>query len=204
MGRSAAILVVYFPEDGDAVQDSPRLTLIVVDPVEVWDGGGQIRDRIGRWTKERGRSPRLYPSSLVWCVRKPGRELGESIALWLAWQRVAREVADGVLGAEFDRANRVEVQARIRDAEEVARDEVWASYRFVSQSVSGLKIIDLGASHASGSDTLCGHIIGALKSGPFSMSPSEQAISTGTGHLLLEKRKLGRSPVCASAFSMVH
>ena len=34
----------------------------------------QAVDRIGQWTKERGKSPRLYPGSLVWCAKKPGRE----------------------------------------------------------------------------------------------------------------------------------
>ena len=113
--------------------------------------------------------PRLYPGALVWCARKPGRDLRESVELWLAWRRVAHEVAQGVLGAEFDRADRAEVQARVKEAEEVAREEVWADYRFVAlgdaQAVDGLKVIDLGAGHASGSETLCGRIIAALKSG---------------------------------------
>ena len=88
--------------------------------------------------------------------------------MWLAWQRVVREVAEGVLGAEFDRADRAEVNARVKDSETAAKDEVWAGYRFValsdSQSQGGLKIIDLGAGHASASETLCGRIVGALKS----------------------------------------
>ena len=81
---------------------------------------------------------------------------------------MAREVAKGVLGPEFDHAERVEVQARVKDMEEASKDEVWAGYRFValsdSQEQCGLKIIDLGAGHASASETLCGRIIGALKS----------------------------------------
>jgi hypothetical protein len=80
---------------------------------------------------------------------------------------VAREVAEGILGAEFDRTDRAEVQAKVKDAEEAAKDEVWSGYRFValsdSKSGNGLKIIDLGAGHASASETLCGRIIGALK-----------------------------------------
>ena len=111
--------------------------------------------------------PRLYPGSLVWCTRKPGRELREKVELWLAWQRVEREVAEGVLGTEYDRADRSEVHARVRDAEEAAREEVWAGYRFValadSQGRQGLKIVDLGAGHASAGESLCGRIIGALK-----------------------------------------
>ncbi len=165
--RGATVPVVPFPEDGAAVQDSPRLTLIVLDPEMEWMDGSQAVEQIGRWTRERGESPRLYPGSLVWCVRKPGRELRERVELWLAWQRVAREVAEGVHGAEFDRADRADVQAKVRDAEEAAKDEVWAGYRFVAladnQEQQGLKSIDLGAGHASGSETLCGRIISALK-----------------------------------------
>ena len=167
--RGAPVPVVYFPEDGEAVQDSPRLTLVVLNPEEEWRGSDQKAKRIGRWTRERGKSPRLYAGALVWCARKPGRDLRESVELWLAWRRVAQEVSQGVLGAEFDQADRAEVQAKVRDAEEVAKDEVWAGYRFVAlgdaQAAEGLKVIDLGAGHSSGSETLCGRVIAALKSG---------------------------------------
>ena len=167
--RGAPVLVVYFPEDGDAVQDSPRLTLIVLKPEDEWGGSDQQAKQIGQWTRERGKSPRLYPGALVWCAKKPGRDLRESVELWLAWRRVAQEVSQGVLGAEFDQADRAGVQARVRDAEEVAKDEVWAGYRFVAlrdtQSAEELKVIDLGAGHSSGSETLCGRVIAALKSG---------------------------------------
>ena len=165
--RGAAIPVAFFPEDSAAVQDSPRLAVIVLDPEAEWRDGDQVVERIGDWTKERGNSPRLYPGSLVWCARKPGRELREKVELWLAWQRVEREVAEGVLGTEYDRADRSEVHARVRDAEEAAREEVWAGYRFVAladaQERHGLKIVDLGAGHASAGETLCGRIISALK-----------------------------------------
>ena len=166
--RGATVPVVVFPEDSAAVQDSPRLALTVLDPETEWKDGDQVIERIGAWTKERGKSPRLYPGSLVWCARKPGRELRDKVELWLAWQRVAAELAEGVLGAEFDRADRSGVQTKVKDAEEASKDEVWASYRFVvlsdSQGQSGLKIIDLGAGHSSASETLCGRIIRALKS----------------------------------------
>ena len=166
--RGATIPVVFFPEDSAAVQDSPRLALIVLDPDTEWKDGDRVVERIGDWTKERGKSPRLYPGSLVWCARKPGRELREKVELWLAWQRVAREVTEGVLGTEFDRADRADVQAKVSDADVASKDEVWASYRFVTlsdtQERHGLRIIDLGAGHSSASETLCGRIIGALKS----------------------------------------
>ena len=167
--RGVPVPVVYFPENGDAVQDSPRLTLIALDPAEEWRGNDQLIQRIGRWTRERGRSPRLYPAALVWCTRKPGRELRENVELWLAWRRVAQEVSRGVLGAEFDRVDRADVQARVRDAEQAAKDEEWAGYRFVAlgdaQSANGLKVIDVGAGHSSSSETLGGRVVAALKSG---------------------------------------
>ena len=166
--RGATLPVIPFPEEGASIQDSPRLALIVLDPETEWKDGDPVVERIADWTKERGKSPRLYPGSLVWCARKPGPQLREKVELWLAWRRVADEVATGVLGTEFDRADRAQVQSKVRDAEEAAKDEVWASYRFVALSDAnekqGLKIIDLGAGHASASETLCGRVISALKS----------------------------------------
>ena len=166
--QGASLPVVVFPEDSSAVQDSPRLVLTVLDPETEWTGSDQAIEQIHDWTRERGRSPRLYPGSLVWCARRPGRELRDRVELWLAWQRVVREVAEGVLGAKFDRMDRAEVRDKVRDAEEAAKDEVWASYRFVilsdSQGETGLRHIDLGAGHASATETLCGRIVGALKS----------------------------------------
>ena len=165
--RGATLPLVPFPEDGAAIQDTPRLMLVILDPEIEWKDGSQTVERIARWTSERGKSPRLYPGSLVWCARKPGRELRERVELWLAWQRVSREMMEGVLGPEFDRADRVEVQAKVKDAEAAARDEVWGSYRFVAladgKAETRLKIIDLGAGHSSASETLCGRVIGALK-----------------------------------------
>jgi hypothetical protein len=101
-------------------------------------------------------------------VKKPGRDLRDKVELWLAWQRVARDVAEGRLGTDFDRADRAEVQAQVSTAEGEAQDEVWGGYRFVvladNQEPDGLKTIDLGAGHASSSETLCGRVIAALKS----------------------------------------
>src|SRR6266571_4585726 len=84
-----------------------------------------LREQIAEWTKQRGKSPRLYPGSLVWCFKKPGRDLREKVELWLAWKRVAREVAEGTLGGDFDRADRAEIQSKVTAAEEVGKDEVW-------------------------------------------------------------------------------
>ncbi len=171
--KGSAMPVSYFPEDAAAVADSRRLTAVVIDPRTEWDAAGETRRRISRWTRERGNSPRLYPGALVWCIKKPGRELRDSIAERLAWQRVARDVDEGLLGAEFSDANRNEVQAKVKETEQAAREEVWASYRFVALldaqakdnlAEDGLKVCDLGMGHANNGSTLLGRVIDALKS----------------------------------------
>lgn len=160
--------MVPFPADGTAVQDTPKLTLVIVDPEFDWTGDGWLRQQIAEWTKQRGKSPRLYPGSLIWCLKKPGRNLREKVELWLAWKRVAQEIAEGTLGGDFDRSDRAEIQSKVADAEEAAKDEVWGGYRFIvladNQEPDGLKIIDLGAGHSSSGETLCGRVITALKS----------------------------------------
>lgn len=166
--RGASIPIVPFPADGTAVQDTPRLTLVMVGPESEWTGSGILRDQIAEWTKQRGKSPRLYPGSLVWCLKKPGRNLRDKVELWLAWKRVTKEIAEGILGGDFDRADRADIQSKVSDAEEAAKDEVWGGYRYAviadSQEPGGLKTIDLGAGHSSGGETLCGRVITALKS----------------------------------------
>ena len=112
--------------------------------------------------------PRLYPGALVWCLKKPGRSLRDKVELVLAWSRVARDVAEGTLGHEFDKSDRAELQSQVKDAEEAAKDEVWGDYRFAvvadRQDTDGLKVIDLGAGHSSSGETLCGRVLAALKS----------------------------------------
>ena len=166
--RGASIPLVPFPPDGPAVPDTPKLTLIIVDPEDEWTGEGTLRQQIAAWTKQRGKSPRLYPGALVWCLKRPGRDFREKVELWLAWKRVAREIAEGTLGGDFDRTDRAEIESKVADAEEAAKDEVWGGYRFVviadSQEPDGLKTIDLGAGHSSSGETLCGRVITALKS----------------------------------------
>ncbi|MGH7233704.1 MAG: DUF499 domain-containing protein, partial [Nitrospiraceae bacterium] len=166
--RGSVMPLVPFPEDGSAIQDTPRLTLVVADPESEWEDRGELRTSIAEWTKWRGKSPRLYPGSLVWCIRKPGRDLKEKVELWLSWKRVEKDIADGTLEGDFERSDRTEISTKPRESEELARDEVWASYRFAvladGAEADGLKIIDLGAGHATASETLCGRVIAALKS----------------------------------------
>jgi Protein of unknown function (DUF499) len=166
--RGAAIPVERFPQDGTEIPDRPRLTLVVADPEEEWSGAGSLRVQLAEWTRNRGKSPRLYPGALVWCVKKPGRDLRDKVELALAWKRVAHEVAEGTLGGEFDRNDRADLQSKVKDAEAAAKDEVWGDYRFAvladGQEADGLKVIDLGAGHSSSNETLCGRVIAALKS----------------------------------------
>jgi hypothetical protein len=166
--RGTSLPFVMFPEDGTAIQDTPRLTLVILAPESEWRGNGDLRKTIAEWTKQRGKSPRLYPGSLIWCVRKPGRDLKDKMETWLAWKNVEKGLADGTLTGEFDRADRSEVSNKVKDAEEAAKDEVWASYRYViladNKEADGLRVIDLGAGHASNSETLCGRVLTALKS----------------------------------------
>ena len=162
--RGTTLPVVLLPEDGAAIPDSPRLTIVVVDPESEWQDDTLANSRIADWTRTRNESPRLYPGALIWCGKKLGQALHDKVAHWLAWRRVAQEVAEGILGTEVDLA---EVQAWVQEAEDAAHDEVWASYRLVAladaKTESGLRIIDLGAGHASASETLCGRIVTALK-----------------------------------------
>ncbi len=166
--KRGASVPVLFPPDGSDVPDSPRLAIGVVDAETEWSSQKAIREQIADWTARRNKSDRLYPAALVWCLRKPGRDLRDKVELWLAWKRVAKEVSEGTLGAEYDKTDRAEIAAKVQTAEEEAEDEVWASYRFVvladSQEPDGLKVIDLGAGHASSKETLAGRILSALKS----------------------------------------
>ena len=164
--QGSRIRKVYFPEDSNAVGDDPRMTLVVVSPEEEWRENGPIAERIGQWTRERGRSPRLYPAALVWCIRKPGRDLQDKVELWLAWQKVRSEIDAGTMGPEFERPELNAVSQQIRSAEEEAVEEVKASYRFValgdSQAENGLKTIDLGAGYSRGGPTISERVVAAL------------------------------------------
>ena len=164
--QGGRIRKVYFPENSNAVGDDPRMTLVVVSPEEEWRENGPIAERINQWTRERGRSPRLYPAALVWCIRKPGRDLQDKVELWLAWQKVRSEIDAGTMGPEFERPELNAVSQQIRSAEEEAVEEVKASYRFValgdSQAENGLKTIDLGAGYSRGGPTLSERVVAAL------------------------------------------
>lgn len=166
--RGRNVPVIPFPPDGPEVQDSPKLSIVLMHPSVHWGDNKDLVGQVAEWTKQRGTSPRLYPGSLVWCFKKPGKELRDKVEAWLAWKRVKREIDEGLLGNDFDRTDRSDLQSKVKVSEDAAKDEAWASYRFVvladSQASNGLNVIDLGAGHASSGESLCGRIISALKS----------------------------------------
>lgn len=166
--KSKSLPVIPFPEDGSAVPDTTRLSLVVLDPDYEWTENGELRAKILDWTRNRGKSPRLYPGALIWCVRRPGRDLRIRVESLLAWRKVHREFLDSTLAGEFDRSDSEEINTKLRDAEEAAKDEVWAAYRYIvlydNKTESGLAVIDLGAGHASSGETLTGRVVTTLKS----------------------------------------
>ena len=168
--QRASMPRVYFPADGTTVPDTPRLTVVVVDPETEWTGKADddVRKRLAEWTRTRGTAPRLYPGALVWTLKKPGRELRGKVEQWLAWKRVAAEISAGALGTELEKAEVAEIRTNVTEAGDAAREEVWGDYRFVviadNNAPDGLRPIDLGAGHSSNSESLCGRVISALKS----------------------------------------
>jgi hypothetical protein len=165
---AAGVPVVFFPADSSDIQDSPRLTIIVGDPDAEWTGAGPLRQQMAEWTKQRGKSPRLYPGALVWCIKKPGRDFRDKVEQGLAWRKVEKDIQSGVLGSEFDRTELADVRKNVATAEGDAKDEVWAGYRYAvladNGEPDGLNAIDLGAGHSSSGESLCGRVIQALKS----------------------------------------
>lgn len=169
--KNADVALVMFPADGAAIPDLPKLTLVVVSPEMEWDedSGEPPPAQLLDWTMRRGNAPRLYPGALVWCMKKPGRDLRQKVETMLAWRRVKQEVADGILGKEFTPADRAELQMKAGEAEDTAKESVWASYSYAAilarkQDGNRLEVINLGAGHSSSSETLCGRVVTALRS----------------------------------------
>jgi len=167
--RGKILPVIPFPEDGTSVQDTTKLVLVVLSPDYEWIDDGSTRKTIYEWTRNRGQSPRLYPGSLIWCIRKQGRDLRTKVETLLAWRNVERDFLDGSLAGEFDGSDKEEIRTKRADADDAVVDEVWAGYRFVvvydPRDDSGVRVIDLGAGHANAGETLSGRVISTLKSG---------------------------------------
>ena len=163
--QSSPVPIVLFPETNEDIPDKPKLTLVVVDPDKSLDD--DIRKRLSSWTKTRADSRRLYPASIVWAVRRQGRELLDRVENYLAWKHVFDEITSGLLG-DFEQTERRNAQGEVRNAEEDARDEIWASYQYAlfydGSEKDGLKLIALGAGHASAGDSLALRVVEAMKS----------------------------------------
>ena len=166
--RASSIAVESLKTDAVDIPDRPRLTAVVVGPAFEWTGDAGLRTKVAEWAVGAPAKRRLYPASLVWCFKKPGRDLRDKVELMLAWRRVEIEVAAGGLGTEFDRGDRAELRASVKEAEDAARDEVWAGYRFAvladTKAADAVRVIDLGAGHSSGGESLTGRVLAALKS----------------------------------------
>lgn len=166
--KGASVPITPFPKDSSEITDTPKLSIVIVDPEAEWTDAGPLRQQISEWTRQRGKSPRLYPAALVWCIRKPGRDLRDKVEQWLAWKCVEREILNGTLGGDFDRTERTDIRSNVGSAEAAARDEIWASYRFAviadAEGAGRLQPIDLGAGHSSSGETLCSRVISALRS----------------------------------------
>ena len=155
----------FFPMDGAAVADAPRLTLAVLDPRWEWDS--DVRRLLSEWTVRRDSSPRLYPGALVWCVKKRGQDLREKAAWSLAWEDVRRDLAQGALGTEISEEDKREIERNCREELEAAREEVWSSYRFAvladGGEEDGVKHLDLGVGHSSSGRNLRERILAAMR-----------------------------------------
>jgi hypothetical protein len=167
--KNSNIPLVFYPSEPGVIPDSPKLTLIVIDPSLEWPDDNSLRQKISEWTINRGTSPRLYPGALIWCVKKQGREMQKSAENRLAWERIDREASDGTLGNDFSKDEITDIRAKITLAKDTVKNEVWGGYRYIiiydAKEQDSLKVIDLGAGHSSSSETLSGRIINALKSG---------------------------------------
>ena len=101
------------------------------------------------------------------------------------------------------RRRKRKVTGKVRDAEEGAKDEVWASYRYVvlgdQKEPSGVKVIDLGAGHASGAESLSGQVFAALKSQGLLNESVGAGYLERTGLLPSKRVAPGLCPVCGRA-----
>jgi len=166
--KGAVLPLHLFPKDSTSAPDTPQLTLVVMPPDVAWEDNGALREQLLSWTLRKGESDRLYPGALVWCVRRGGRGLRDKVEEWLAWTQVKKEIEDGTLGGEFEPSERASILAEVNIAKKDASEEVWADYRFIvlydPHEESKLRVIDLGAGHASAGDSLAARVVTALKS----------------------------------------
>ena len=169
--QGASLPVTCFPEDSTAVSDSPRLALVVLDPEAEWNSGSEGDGT--HWALDQGTGANPLDSTRAhWrgCIKKPGRELrGKRWPCGSLGSASAHEVSAGVLGRRARPLPTVpkcgpgsRMQRRLPGTKCGPVTALWALSD--TQEPHGLRIIDLGAGHASASETLCGRIVGALRS----------------------------------------
>jgi hypothetical protein len=179
--RRRELKVELFSGDAADLAETTQLTAVILPASFEWSD--DLRASIAEWTTTKGKSPRMYPGALLWVVKKPGRDLYDKVEAWQAWQRVERDVREGALG-DIDKADRQDVAGELKSAEQDARDEVWASYRFVvlkdTNEPDGLHVMDLGQGHASAAESLTGRVLTALR--------TESRLNESPGEGYLKKR----------------
>ena len=167
--KNSQLPISFFPVDSSSIQDTTKLTIVVAEPDKEWMESEAFKTDLSQWIKSRGTSPRLYPAALIWCFKKPGRELRDKAEVLLAWKQVNKEYADGLLGSDMSSSDIAELRSKLIDSENAVKDEIWASYRYIAlytknQENHNLHIIDLGQGHSSASISLSYRIITAMKS----------------------------------------
>lgn len=167
--KNSQLPITFFPTDSSSIQDTTKMTIVVADPDKEWMDSEGFKSEVSQWLKTRGSSPRLYPAALIWCFKKPGRELRDKAEVLLAWKQVNKEYADGLLGSDMSSSDVNELRSKVVDTENAVKDEVWASYRFIAlytkeKENQNLHIIDLGQGHSSANVSLSDRITTALKS----------------------------------------
>jgi len=162
--KKSIVPLFWFPDDGLEVNDQPKLTIVVMDPEKSLDD--ETKKVLHNWTMKRV-DARLYPAAIVWALRKPGKDLVDKLETYLAWKRVADEIASGLLG-EFDPSEKQDVKQELVNTEDDVREEVWASYQFAllydKLSPESLRVLPLGAGHTSAGESLTARVITAMKS----------------------------------------
>jgi hypothetical protein len=165
--KGAVLPTLFFPTNGTEVPNLVKVTLVVVDPQMAYTP--EINGEVARWTKERAKGDsRLHPGALIWCFKKEGQDLRNSVELALSWKRVREEVQRGNLGAEFEPDERNEVESNVREAEAQVKEEVAAGYIWIafydSKAQDGVRVINIGQGHASSGVSLSDRVKSALKS----------------------------------------
>lgn len=165
--KGSVLPIVFFPKDGTEVPNLVKVTLIVADPE--MPHSIDTSEKVMRWTKERAKGdPRLHPAALVWCFKKEGQDLQNAVEQALSWKRVREEIERGILGGDFEAADRNEVSNSVREAEEQVKEEVAAGYTWVAlydpKAPDGVRVINLGQGHASAGVSLTDRVKAALKS----------------------------------------